>query len=136
MMARTAAVVVPSICYENFPVAVAEAFAAGTPVIASRIGALAEIIEDGRTGWLVNPDDPAELAAAIDRALGDPAESARRGAAARETYLTRYAARAALTSLEFIYAEAIASRRAAAVSGANEAALLAVHQTRENASLS
>ena len=136
MMARTAAVVVPSICYENFPVAVAEAFAAGTPVIASRIGALAEIIEDGRTGWLVNPDDPAELAAAIDRALGDPAESARRGAAAREAYLTRYTARAALASLESIYAEAIASRRAATVSGADEAALLAVHQTRENASLS
>ena len=136
MMARAAAVVVPSICYENFPVAVAEAFAAGTPVIASRIGALAGIVEDGRTGWLVSPDDPAELAAAINQAVGDPAESARRGAAARETYLTRYTARAAIASLESIYAEAIASRRAATVSGAEEAVSLAVHQTRENASLS
>ena len=114
-MARARAVVVPSVCYETFSITVAEAFAAGTPVIASRIGTLAEIVEDGRTGWLVEPGDSAALTATIDRALGDPAECARRGAAARETYLARYTPLTALARLESIYAEAIASRRAAGV---------------------
>ena len=101
MMARAAAVVVPSISYENFPIAVAEAFAAGTPVIASRIGALAEIVADGRTGWLATPGDPAALAAAIDAAVADPAESARRGAAARQPIpaATRCKSRSPLSKL-------------------------------------
>ncbi len=134
MIARAAALVVPSICYENFPITVAEAFAAGTPVIASRIGALAEIVEDGRTGWHVAPGDPSELAATIDRALSDPSEAARRGAAARQAYLARYTERAALASLETIYAEAIASRRAAAVAGVVGDTSFALQQPRENAS--
>ncbi len=111
MMARAAAVVVPSICYENSPITVAEAFAAGTPVIASRIGALAEIVEDGRTGWLTTPGNPAELAAAVDAAVGDPIETARRGGAARRTYRARYTPQAALAALEAVYAEALAARR-------------------------
>ncbi len=135
VMARARALVMPSIWFEGFPVTVAEAFAAGTPVIASRIGALAEIVEDGRTGWLVNPGDPAELAAAIDRALSDPIEAAARGAAARQTYRARYTAEAALASLEAIYAEAIASRRAAGLSGATDTASFAIHQTEETAGL-
>lgn len=114
MMARAAAIVVPSICYENFPIAVAEAFAAGTPVIASRIGALPEIVLDGRTGWLAAPGDPAALAAAIDAAVGDPGESARRGASAREVYDARYTPEAALCALEAVYAEALAERHSEA----------------------
>ena len=133
MMARAAAVVVPSICYENFPITVAEAFAAGTPVIASRIGALAEIVEDGRTGWHVAPGDPTALAAAIDRVVADPAESAHRGAAAREVYRARYTASAALARLATIYSEAIASRHAAGASGAHDNAAFTVHRTRETA---
>ncbi len=135
-MAQAAAVVVPSICYEGFPVTVAEAFAAGTPVIASRIGALAEIVDDGRTGWLVGPGDPAALAAAIDRATGDPHGSALCGAAARQIYLARYTQRRALASLESIYAQAIASRRAAEISPAKDDTPLALNRARENAGLS
>lgn len=133
MMARAAALVVPSICYENFPITVAEAFAAGTPVIASRLGALAEIVEDGRTGWLVDPGDPAALAAAIDRAIADPQESARRGAAARDVYLRRYTTSAALARLEAIYADAIASRRAAEAAATHGDTPLSLHRTRETA---
>ncbi len=136
MIARAAVIVVPSICYESFPVTVAEAFAAGTPVIASRIGALAEIVEDGRTGWHVTPGDPSALAAAIDRAVGDLAECARRGAAAREVYRARYTEQTALARLEAIYADAIASRRAAAEPGAAGETPLSLHQPRENAGLS
>ena len=54
--------VFPSLWYEGFPLAIAEAFACGLPVIASRLGALAEIIEDGRTGLLFNPGDAEDLA--------------------------------------------------------------------------
>ncbi|MFY0038682.1 glycosyltransferase, partial [Acinetobacter baumannii] len=64
---RAAALVVPSLWYEGLPMVVAEAFAAGTPVIASRIGALAHLVEDGVTGLLVAPGDPAALAEAIER---------------------------------------------------------------------
>jgi glycosyltransferase involved in cell wall biosynthesis len=134
-MAWARVLVMPSIWYEGFPVTVAEAFAAGTPVIASRIGALAEIVEDGRTGWLVEPGNVTDLAAAIDRAVADPHDSARRGAAARETYLVRYTARTALASLEAIYAEAIASRRATGAAGAHEATPFSLRETRETAGL-
>jgi glycosyltransferase involved in cell wall biosynthesis len=133
MMARAAAVVVPSICYENFPAVVAEAFAAGTPVIASRIGALAEIIEDGRTGWLAAPGDPAALAAAIGAAVADPDESARRGTSARRVYAGRYTLPVALSALEAVYAEALAARHATRTSGTHDPARFAVHQTRETA---
>jgi glycosyltransferase involved in cell wall biosynthesis len=79
-------------------------------VIASRIGALAEIVEDGRTGWHVEPGNAAALAAAIHVATATPAEAARRGAAARRAYLTRYTPLASLRALESIYADALAER--------------------------
>ena len=113
LIAGAAALVLPSICYENFPITVAEAFAAGTPVIASRIGALAEIVEDERTGWHVTPGNPAELAAAIDAATRNAADARRRGEAARQTYLQHYTPRASLHALEAIYADALATRRRA-----------------------
>jgi len=52
----------PSQCYENFPRVVIEAFAKGTPVIASKLGGMAEIVDDGRTGLHFKPGDAADLA--------------------------------------------------------------------------
>src|SRR4030042_678035 len=55
--------VLPALCYENFPLVIREAYACGKPVIASRLGAMAELVEDGRAGLLFeagNPDDLAE----------------------------------------------------------------------------
>lgn len=77
------AVLVPSRWPENQPYAVLEAQARGVPVIASRVGGIPELIEDGRTGLLVPPGDPAALAAAADRLLRDPAGAAALGARAR-----------------------------------------------------
>ena len=54
--------VVPSRCFETFGLVAAEAMAHGIPVIASRIGGLQEVVEDGVTGLLVNPGDSADLA--------------------------------------------------------------------------
>jgi glycosyltransferase involved in cell wall biosynthesis len=67
---------------EPFGTVLAEAMAVGTPVVATRVGGLAEVVEDGVTGVLVEPGDPAALAAATLRVLGRRAEMS---AAARES---------------------------------------------------
>lgn len=67
---------------EGLPHAVLEALACGLPAVASAVGGVPEIIEPGVTGWLVRPDDPRALEAALREALADDAERARRGAAA------------------------------------------------------
>ncbi len=59
--------------WENFPHTVVEALAVGTPVIATRTGGVAEVLEDGVNGLLVEPGDVEALTAAIDRFFLDPA---------------------------------------------------------------
>jgi glycogen synthase len=63
--------VVLSSAWENFPHALVEALALGTPVVATAVGGVPEIVRDGENGVLVPPGDPAAFAAAIGRALGD-----------------------------------------------------------------
>jgi glycosyltransferase involved in cell wall biosynthesis len=64
--------------------------AAGLPVVASRIGQLKNLIEEGRNGLLVTPGDAAGLAAALERLQSDPELRARLGQAARSTVLEQY----------------------------------------------
>ena len=109
-MAGALALAVPSLWYEGLPMVIAEAFAAGTPVIASRIGALSDIVEDGVTGLLVRPGDAADLARAADWLADHPVEAARMGAAARAAFEERWSEEITTASLLSIYAEAIASR--------------------------
>src|SRR5262249_2273262 len=73
LMGEALFLVLPSRCYENFPRVVVEAFAKGTPVLASKLGAMAEIIDDGRTGLHFEPGDPIDLVAKIGQLLADPA---------------------------------------------------------------
>lgn len=80
------ALVVPSIWYENFPRTIVEAFAAGLPVIASRIGALATLVTHGTTGLLFEPGDAADLADRMAWALAHPGEMAQMGRNARAQY--------------------------------------------------
>lgn len=61
----------PSVWGEPFPLSVLESLAAGLPVVASRVGGLPEMVEDGRTGFLVEPDSPSALAEALLRLLND-----------------------------------------------------------------
>ncbi len=82
--------VLPSVCYENFPLAVAEAFACGLPVIASRLGAMVEIIADGDTGLHVTPSDAADLAAKADWAWRNPGKLQELGKAGRQEYVSKY----------------------------------------------
>ena len=67
-------VVVPSVCLENQPSVIAEAFAEGRPVVASRIGGIPEMFEDGRGGWLLPPGDAGALRACLARLSDHPGE--------------------------------------------------------------
>ncbi len=69
---------------------VLEAMASGTPVVASRIGGLPEILEDGHTGFLVPPGDVAALHDRLDQLVGDPGLARRLGANARAAVLERF----------------------------------------------
>jgi glycosyltransferase involved in cell wall biosynthesis len=102
LVAQARAVLVPSIWYEAFPRVVVEAYAAGVPVVAGRIGALPEVVEDGVTGLLAEPGDPASWAAAVGRLIDDGV-SERLGEGAYRAWATRYTPEANLRRLEGIY---------------------------------
>ncbi len=116
-IAGAKALIAPSLCYENGPVAPVEAMALGTPVLASRRGALAETIEDGVSGHLFGAGDEEDLARAARRLIADPAVAAKLGAAARRRYEARHAPARNLEMLLDIYRDALdegrPSRRAA-----------------------
>jgi glycosyltransferase involved in cell wall biosynthesis len=69
---------------EGQPIAILEAMAAGLPVVVTTIGANPDVVRDGVDGFLVPPRDPAALADAVGRLVGDPALRARMGASARQ----------------------------------------------------
>lgn len=72
---------------EGFGIALAEAMAAGVPIVATDVGACREVLEDGRCGLLVEPINPQALAQGIRQALADPHATMQRAAAARERAL-------------------------------------------------
>jgi exopolysaccharide biosynthesis WecB/TagA/CpsF family protein len=80
----------PSICYENFPLAIAESFASAVPVIGSRLGSIAEIVQDGITGLHFEAGNAADLAAKVEWAWNHPEELVRMGSAARARYEANY----------------------------------------------
>ena len=108
-MRRATAVAVPSLWYEGFPMVVLEAFACATPIIASRIGALAEIIEHGKTGFLVSAGHSTELGESAVKILQNPDMSRQFGRSARQTFLSRYTPKINLQMIEAIYKRAIVS---------------------------
>ncbi|MGD1022132.1 MAG: glycosyltransferase [Candidatus Sulfotelmatobacter sp.] len=78
--------------YENFPVTIAESFACSTPVICSRLGAMEEIVSDGRTGLHFTPADSEDLAAKVEWAWTHPEQMLGMGAQARSEYESKYTA--------------------------------------------
>ncbi len=106
-MASAVALVLPSIWYENFPRTLVEAFGAGLPVIASRIGSLAELVEHGQTGLLFNAGDAADLARTMVWAHEHPDEMATMGRNARARYESHYTPDINYRQLRAIYRDAI-----------------------------
>ena len=80
---RGADVFVSSSWAESFPYVVLDAMALGRPIVATRVGGVAEAVRDGESGLLVAPRDAGALARALNRLLSDPAEAAAMGARAR-----------------------------------------------------
>lgn len=107
-MRRAAFLVLPSICYENFPRTIVEAYACGLPVIASAMGAMAELVEDGVTGLLFEPGDAQALAARVAWAQAHPQAMQRMGEAAFQRYQQRYRAQTNHDQLIDIYGQAMA----------------------------
>jgi glycosyltransferase involved in cell wall biosynthesis len=101
------ALVFPSTWYEGFPMTIVEAFASGLPVIASRLGSMAEIVADGKTGLLFEPGNAEDLAAKIQWATEHTAEMRRMGLAARQEYEQKYTPERNYEMLMNIYRQAI-----------------------------
>lgn len=88
-----------------------EAMALSRPVVASAVGGIPEMIDDGRTGLLVAPRDPGALAAAIVRLLRDPGFAARIGRAGHDLVHERFCVEQMVRAVETIYDEAVADER-------------------------
>jgi glycosyltransferase involved in cell wall biosynthesis len=110
-MQHAACLVMPSIWYENFPRTLVEAFASGLPVIGSRLGALAEIIDDGHTGLLFETGSAAALAEKMRWALANPQLVSRMGENARAEYDARFTPERNYEQLAAIYGDVIAAKR-------------------------
>ena len=91
--------------YEGSPLSVMEYMAAGKPVVSTRVGGVPELVEDGVHGLLVEPRDPAALAAAIERLLRDPAEARRLGEQGRERQQRELSLDAMVRRVEDLYEE-------------------------------
>jgi glycosyltransferase involved in cell wall biosynthesis len=105
--------VLPSQCYENFPRVIIEAFAKGTPVIVSKLGAMAEIVQDGHTGLHFRPGDPVDLADKVRSILADPLRLVRLRQAARQKFDECFTADVNYRNLAAIYVRALDVRHAA-----------------------
>jgi glycosyltransferase involved in cell wall biosynthesis len=105
-MLKARVLLVPSHCFEGLPLVVPEAFGAGLPIIASRLGSLETLIDEGNNGLLVEPGNPAALAHAVGRLAADAHFEAGLRIKARQTYEKLYRPDANLRLLLEIYAEA------------------------------
>lgn len=97
---------------EGIPIALLEAIAAGTPVVATAVGGVPDVITP-REGWLVPPDDPEALAAAIGHVLSDRSEAGERASRARHRLATKFSRERWLDQHDVVYRSAIDTRRRA-----------------------
>ena len=102
LLADADAYVLPSRS-EALPNGAIEAMAAGLPVVASAVGGLLDLVEDGRTGLLVAPADHDALAAAVRSLIDNPGRAEAIGAAARATVLEHYSFDRMVASFEHLY---------------------------------
>jgi len=115
-MKRAAFLVLPSLCGENFPRTLAEAYSCGLPVIASRVGALAELVKDGETGLLFETGNAQDLAAKLAWAQANPLAMREMGRQARRRYEELYSPLTNHRRLLEVYEAARAAKAARAES--------------------
>ena len=103
---------------DSFPRVVMEAMCRGIPVVATRVDGIPEMVADGETGFLVEPEDAAGFAAATARLLADPELRARLGAAGRERARQLFSQDAYVAAMLELYRGLPLPRRAAGEGGA------------------
>ena len=104
--------VIASECFEGFPLVAVESYARGTPVVASSIGGLAELVIDGETGLHFAAGDPASLARQVRRLWDDAALRHKLRCGARARFEAQYTPKLALERLLAVYERAKAAARA------------------------
>lgn len=82
-------VIVPSLCYENSPVAIPRAFSAGTPVLAAGLGGIPELVRTGETGWLFTAGAGDDLISKLNWCLDHPGELLKAGLGASREFESR-----------------------------------------------
>jgi exopolysaccharide biosynthesis WecB/TagA/CpsF family protein len=111
LLGEAACLVFPSLCYETFGRAIVESFAKGTPVIVPRLGAMAELVDDGRTGRYFEPGNPAALANTVEELVSAPLALARMRHEARREYERKFSADRNYRLLMAVYRQALSDRR-------------------------
>jgi len=106
LLASLAVFVLPSVA-EGLGVAVLEAMAMAKPVVASKVGGLPELVEDGKTGFLVEPQNPSALAEAIARLLQEPELQRRMGEKARLRVEEHFSREQMVIKTETLYYDAL-----------------------------
>ncbi|MGF1512399.1 MAG: glycosyltransferase family 4 protein [Elainellaceae cyanobacterium] len=107
LMQNAKVFVFPSEWYEGFPMAIVEAFATASPVVAANCGAAGEIVKDGISGWHFEPGNHHDLARVVQDIWSDSDELKRRGTLARKQYDECYAPERNYEMLMSIYSTAI-----------------------------
>jgi glycosyltransferase involved in cell wall biosynthesis len=92
------------------PVALLEAMSCGLPAVATAVGGSREVLAGRDLGWLVPPEQPTALAAALAAALSDPAAARARGGAARREVLARYTLERVADAILALYGAVLAQR--------------------------
>ncbi len=103
LMADAAVLIFPSIWYEGFPLVLAEAFATGLPIIASRLGAMAELVTEGKTGRLFTPGRGEDLADAVEWSIAHPNQWKAMRHCVRREFEDKYTAESNYSMLLDIY---------------------------------
>jgi glycosyltransferase involved in cell wall biosynthesis len=111
LMREATLAIVPSVCYENFPMAIVESFSVGLPVVSARLGAMEEILDGEESGWLVNASDPDDLARVVEQAWRSPEAMRRKGRSARTDYENKFSPDINYQQLSAIYRNATAEAR-------------------------
>jgi glycosyltransferase involved in cell wall biosynthesis len=102
-MRRARCVAIPSVCYENSPIALVEAYSVGVPVVGPRLGSIIELVEEGVTGFQFASGKVEELNRALKCLIDNPALASQMGHASRQRYLEQFTPDRILSKLEAIY---------------------------------
>ena len=108
---RASVLVLPSLNYEGFPKVIVEAYAAGLPIVASRLGSMQDAVVEGQTGRLFKPGDGDELAQTVSALMSENVQLASMRKQARQQYESHYTAQVNYDQLTAIYNLALDRRR-------------------------